>query len=83
MLTLREVTGVPRVSWNHITAEQAMVPLEQLTRVGTDDDLMSALRAMDDAGVAQVPVIEGDHFVGILSREQVLHYIRVRTELGV
>lgn len=83
MLTLREVTGVPRMSWQQVTAEQAMVPLERLVRVGSDDDLMSALRAMDDAGVVEVPVIDGSRFVGIISREQVLHYIRVRTELGV
>jgi predicted transcriptional regulator len=38
---------------------------------------------MDDANVAQVPVVEGDEIVGILSREQVLHYIRLRTELGI
>jgi CBS domain-containing protein len=60
-----------------------MVPLERLVRVGSDDELMSALRAMDDAGVVEVPVIDGSRFVGIISREQVLHYIRVRTELGV
>jgi predicted transcriptional regulator len=38
---------------------------------------------MDDANVAQVPVVEGNQIVGMLSREQVLHYIRVRAELGI
>jgi len=38
---------------------------------------------MDDANVAQVPVVEEDEIVSVLSREQVLHYIRLRAELGV
>ena len=45
--------------------------------------MLAALRRMDDANVTQVPVIEEDEIVGILSREQVLHYIRLRSELGV
>ncbi len=32
--------------------------------------------------MAQVAVIEGDEIAGILSREQVLHDIRLRSELG-
>ena len=66
-----------------VTAEQVMVPLERLVWVGSDDELMFVLRAMDDAGVVEVPVIDGSRFVGIISRKQVLHYIRMRTELGV
>jgi predicted transcriptional regulator len=38
---------------------------------------------MDDANVAQVPVIEEDEIVGILSREQARHHTRLRTTLGV
>jgi predicted transcriptional regulator len=38
---------------------------------------------MDDAIVAQVPVVNEDESVGILSREQVPHYLRLRAELGV
>jgi predicted transcriptional regulator len=38
---------------------------------------------MDDANVAQVPVIEADEIVGILPREQAQSHIRLRTTLGV
>ena len=42
--------------------------------------LFFGLRVTD---VAQVPVIEQDMVAGILSREQVLHYVRLRNGLGV
>jgi hypothetical protein len=33
--------------------------------------------------VNQVPVVENKEMVGMLSREQVLHYLRARAELGM
>jgi Zn-dependent protease len=83
MLTLREVTAVPRTQWSQVSAEQVMVPWTRLTRVNPNMELQTALQTMDDANVAQVPVVEDDHIVGVLSREHVLRYIRARAELGL
>jgi len=57
-------------------ANEAMKPLELLAAVRPDTALMEALQRMDDANVAQVPVVEGGRVAGRLSREHVLHYIR-------
>ena len=50
--------------------------------MGPHAELLAALWTMDDASVAQVPVVKADEIVSMLSREQVLHYIRLRVELG-
>jgi predicted transcriptional regulator len=60
-----------------------MVPWDRLVRVSPDTELITALRIMDDANVAQVPVLEGNQLLGVLLREQILHYIRARAELGM
>jgi CBS domain-containing protein len=83
LLTLREITAVPQRKWGLTTAEQVMVPFERLARVAPDIELMEALQMMDSANVNQLPVVEGEDIVGTLSREQVLHYVRLRAELGV
>jgi predicted transcriptional regulator len=83
LLTLNEITAVPQRKWGFTTAEQVMVPLERLARVTPDTELIQALQMMDSANVNQVPVVEDDVVVGTLSREQVLHYIRLRTQLGI
>ncbi len=83
MVSLRDVTQLPRPEWGQVTAEQAMVPWDRLVRVSPDTELITALRIMDDANVAQVPVLEGNQLLGVLSREQILHYIRARAELGM
>jgi Zn-dependent protease/CBS domain-containing protein len=83
LLTLRDITAIPQQKWRYITTGQVMVPLDHLTWVEPGTELVTALQKMDDANVAQVPVVEGDEIVGTLSREQVLRYIRLRAELGV
>lgn len=83
LLTLTDVAKIPRVAWADTAAGQVMVPWERIVRVEPNTLLLSALRIMDDANVNQVPVVEGDKIVGLLSRDRVLHYIRTRAELGM
>lgn len=83
ILTLRDIAQVPREQWGQVAVHEIAKPRQQLIHVGPQADLLSALRAMDDANVNQVPVIEGDELVGILSREHMIHYSRARAELGI
>jgi Zn-dependent protease/CBS domain-containing protein len=82
MLTLADVTGTPRAQWGQVTAAQVMQPVEQLARVDPDAELLAALQKMDDREVNQVPVVDGNLLLGMISREQVLRYVRLRADLG-
>lgn len=83
LLTLTDMARIPRMEWAHTTAGEVMIPWDRIVRVRPDMALLAALQAMDDANVNQVPVLVGEELVGILSREQVLRYIRTRSELGI
>jgi predicted transcriptional regulator len=83
ILTLHEISRIPQRQWRFTTAEQVMVNLKQLAKVTPNTELLFALQTMDDAKVAQLPVLEGDDLVGMLSREQIVHYLRTRAELRV
>jgi Zn-dependent protease/CBS domain-containing protein len=83
LLTLHEVKAVPRDRWAAVPVEDVMTPREKLRAVAPTDDLLGALTQLDDAGVAQLPVLDGDQLMGTIGREQILHYIRARAELGV
>jgi Zn-dependent protease/predicted transcriptional regulator len=82
LLTLHEVRAVPRDLWSRTRVADVMAPAEKLHTVADTDDLHDALQRMDDAGVAQLPVLSGDALAGLVGREEILHYIRVRSELG-
>jgi CBS domain-containing protein len=83
MLTLRDIANIPQAKWRLTTLREVMVPNARLVRVAPQTELLAALRAMDDANVAQVPVLDGETLVGVLTREQVMHYLRTRAELGI
>jgi Zn-dependent protease len=83
LLTLRDISQIPQPKWRFTTMGQAMVPAERLVSVTPDTELLKALQTMDDANLAQMPVLENGNLVGVLTRENVLHYLRVRAELKI
>lgn len=83
LLTLTDVAGVPKTDWDQTSLEQVMKPWERTVQVQPHTALLEALQTMDDANINQVPVVQDGRMVGMLSREQLLHYIRTRAELGL
>lgn len=83
MLTLAQVNTVAREQWPVTTVGQAMLLPEQIMTVTAETPLFNALQQMDDANVAQAPVMAGRAVIGLLQRDAVLHYVRTRAEVGV
>jgi Zn-dependent protease/CBS domain-containing protein len=81
VLTLRQVTQVPRDRWDWVSVADVMTPWSQLQRVNPNTELLTALQAMDEGKLGQVPVVDGDKLVGLLTRDEILRYLRVRAEL--
>ncbi len=77
MVTLKGIRGVPRSAWPTTPVSQVMIPFQKLTTTRPDAVLWSAMEKMGRNGVNQLPVIEGSGIVGILSREDIVHYLRV------
>jgi len=82
LLTLRHVKEVPRTEWPTATADQTMIPLSQLKQVLPNAELWAALQEMDRDGVNQLPVMKEEQILGMLSREDVISYLRTLRELG-
>lgn len=82
MVTLASIREIPRPAWSTTTASQAMVPLEKLATTRPDAVLWSAVEKMGRDGVNQLPVVEGNGIVGVLSRDDVLHYLQVLRALA-
>jgi Zn-dependent protease len=83
LLTLHHFKGIPRSDWPTMTAVQAMIPAEQMKHVRPDAELWAALEEMDRDGVNQLPVMADGQIQGMLSREDVVSYLRTLRELGV
>jgi Zn-dependent protease len=83
LITLHQVKKVPRASWANTTTAQVMLVLDQIKRIGPTTELWVALQQMDRDGVNQLPVMTGSEVLGMLSREDVVTYLRTVQEVGV
>jgi Zn-dependent protease len=82
LMTLHRIKDVPRPDWGRTSAEQVMIPLEKWKRTQPDAGLWTALQQMDRDGVNQLPVMTGSQVVGMLSREDVITFLRTAQELS-
>jgi predicted transcriptional regulator len=83
LITLHNIKSVPRDRRNAFIASQIMTPADALFRAHPDEDLLSLLQRMDEADVNQVPVMDNGHLLGVITREHLLRYMRLRSELGI
>jgi CBS domain/Peptidase family M50 len=81
LMTLHRIKEVPRPDWATTSAAQVMLPMEQLKCIEPDTELWAALRKMDRDGVNQLPVTRDNHVIGMLSREDVITFLRTLQEL--
>ena len=83
LLAVHDLAAVPQRKWRYVTVEQVMTPLKAVIQVQPDTDVNKALELLSQANLSQLIVAENDRIVGILSREQISGYLRLRFELGL
>jgi len=83
LLTIHNIREVPKAEWPFIRVADVLIPLEKLRFVEPDTPLWEALQQMTSEGVNQLPVISNGQLVGMISREDLITFIRNRAELGV
>ncbi len=77
VVTVGEIQSVPPDVWPSTMAVQVMTPLQSMKTIAPDAILWSALERMGRNGADQIPVVDGNGIVGMLSREDILHYLGV------
>lgn len=83
LLTLHNIREVPRERWMAVTAGEVMTPIANMKRVKPEEGLAQALDEMGADGVNQLPVMSDGHIEGMLSREDIINYLRTIRQLGV
>lgn len=83
LVTPHEVKNVDRARWPFTTLLDIMRPLDELHTIPPEISLQKALAIMGREDLNQLPVVTSGHLEGILSRSQVLGYLRTRAELKI
>lgn len=77
VVTASTVRSMPLEMWPLTMASQAMTPLRVAETTRPTAILWSTLEKMGRGGANQLPVVDQSGVVGILSREDILHYLGV------
>jgi Zn-dependent protease/predicted transcriptional regulator len=83
LMTLSDIRHIPREQWGQVPVSNAMIPLERLHVVTPQQSLSDLLPLMAGRDVNQLPVVQNDALVGIVSRDAIVHYLEIRRSLGV
>ena len=83
LLTMHSIKELPRGEWPTTPAAQVMIPLALVKRTQPEAELWIAMEEMNRDGVNQLPVMTDGQILGMLSREDIITYLRNLRELGL
>jgi CBS domain-containing protein len=83
IVCLSDAKKVPSRDWGAVMVREVMTPRADLQIARPWDNLDHVLARMSAKDCAQVPVMEGARVVGLVSRADILHFFRTKSELGV
>jgi len=81
ILTLQDVRKVQREDWGHVRARDVMTPISKVETVNPEETATDALMRLSKRDVGRLPVVQDGKLVGIITRSDLTHLIKVRSEL--
>jgi CBS domain-containing protein len=82
MVALKDLQAVLRGDWPVTRVRDAMHRVREENFVHPDDDLLNVFRKMTDADTGHLPVAQGEHLVGIVTRHDIMNLIQIKTDLA-
>jgi len=83
MATLGQIRQVPRQQWGWTPVRQIMTPLSSLTPVRASESAYRVLERMLSEKQSLLPVVDGNHFLGLVRQDSLLRFAQTRSSLGV
>jgi Zn-dependent protease/CBS domain-containing protein len=82
VITLDMVKAVAQDRRDRLTAGQVMTPVGALPPVDADEEVWDLLQRMGEYDLKEVPVAENGRFLGMITRENLMNHLRLRSELA-
>ncbi|MBI3521688.1 MAG: site-2 protease family protein [Chloroflexi bacterium] len=83
LVTVADLHKIDQTKWEWTSVDEAMTGIDQLAMVAPDDTLVSTLERFQTSPTPVLLVLEGSRLVGILDREAIVGYLRMRESLGL
>jgi Zn-dependent protease len=82
LITITDLTRVPRARWSETVVREAMVPSENIHTIAPDTTVLEAMRLMQEHDVNQLPVLQDGRMLGMLTRADVLQRLELKALVG-
>jgi Zn-dependent protease/CBS domain-containing protein len=79
-LSLRDITKVAQEQWGITPVGYVMRIREQIYTTTPEDALTDVLQTMVDRDINQMPVLQNDELVGMISRESIVRHLQLRSK---
>lgn len=83
LVTIGDLRNVHQRDWPVTPVDRVMRPASELPALSPDDRLLTAIERFSENAIPVLPVVKGSALVGVLEREAVASYVRMRDMLGV
>ncbi len=82
LITLDAARSVPREDWSNTSVQAAMMPLDKIHWAQPAEPVLSVLERMQREDINQMPVLDGEHIVGMIARDTILRALQTRLQAG-
>jgi Zn-dependent protease/CBS domain-containing protein len=83
VVTIADLRKVPQTEWGATPVERVMTPAADLPALAPGSRLMTAIERFGSSDLPAIPVVEDGVLAGMLEREAVASYVRMREMLGL
>jgi Zn-dependent protease/CBS domain-containing protein len=82
-MALENFENVPQELWDTATVGQVMTHAKEMQLIHQEEDAVGVLEKMDDVGTSRAVVVDGDNGpLGLITRDNLMRYVQVRSEFG-
>lgn len=83
LVSAHNLSAFPREDWANTPIQTAMLPRDKIHWARPDESLLSILERMQEHDINQMPVVQDETVVGLVTRDSILRVIQTRLELGI
>jgi len=83
ILTLHNIKSVPQQDWYLTPVRAIMTPVDKLKVAYPEQDALSIMEQMGESDINQMPVVSEGRVIGLVARDNLLRFLRTRSELRI
>ena len=83
LVTVADLRKISQGDWSTISVDSVMTPVRELPEISPGSRLLTAIERFAGGDLPALPVVDDGRLVGMLERDAVLSYVRMREMLGM